>query len=294
MNSFSHDRLVKRIVALLGATGLAAFSGLPAFAQVNTNNSVNDGVLNPNPSILNEYPYNRGMSPDATQQTGRSVDCSAYINGGIGGPIDNGSSDQVSVSATSNNADSSQSSYDTATIPQNRSEAMNQPSPSASSYDSNRMSRDGQFSAHNPNAAIPFRTNGPAGTAGGESNLNSAPDPQNRPVAMNSSDSSYGAMNSMTSSSNYDSNGMSRDGQFSAHNPNAAIPFRMNGPAGTAGGESNLNLHVSNADNGLSKMQSAMPSEMTNRAYSAPDRSSSNQSANPIPVECLPGGVNNR
>lgn len=50
MNSFSCDRLIKRTVALLGATGLAAFSGLPALAQVNSNN--------------------------------RSVDCSAYVNGG--------------------------------------------------------------------------------------------------------------------------------------------------------------------------------------------------------------------
>ncbi len=54
MNSFSHDRLIKRMIALLGVTGLPAFSGLPALAQVNPNN--------------------------------RSVDCSAYVNGGVGGP----------------------------------------------------------------------------------------------------------------------------------------------------------------------------------------------------------------
>ncbi|PSB19017.1 hypothetical protein C7B65_13460 [Phormidesmis priestleyi ULC007] len=171
MNSFSHDRLIKRMIALLGATGLAAFSGLPAFAQVNPNN--------------------------------RSVDCSAYVNGGIGGPMNN----------------SGQSSYDTATVPQNRSNAMNQ---------------------------------------------------------------------SDNSSNSYNSYGMSRDGQFSARNPNAAIPFRSNGPAGTSGGESNLNLQAYSADRGAS----------FNRAYSTPDRSSANpiprSSANPIPVECLPGGVNNR
>ena len=293
MNSFSHDRLIKRMVALLGATGLAAFSGLPALAQVNTNNSVNNGVLNPNPGILNEYPYNRGLSPDATQQTGRSVDCSAYVNGGVGGPLENGSSDQSAMSNSSTNGDSSQSSYDTATIPQNRSDAMNSASSSRSmsqsgnpsgSYGSNSMSRDGQFSARNPNAAIPFRSNGPAGTAGGESNLNAATASQDRSEAMNSASGSYDSMNSMKGASSYDSNGMSRDGQFSARNPNAAIPFRSNGPAGTAGGESNLNLRLSSADSGMAMMQSATPSGM----------SSSYQSATPIPVECLPGGVNNR
>ena len=182
MNSLSHDRLIKRLVAFLGATGVAAFSGLPAFAQANPSN--------------------------------RSVDCSAYVNGGVGGPTNN----------------SGQSSYDTATIPQNRSNGMNQSNNSSNSYNSSRYN-----------------------------------------------------------SGSYNSNGMSRDGQFSARNPNAAIPFRSNGPAGTSGGESNLNVQVYRSYNGASSMQSSMPSGMTNGAYSAPDWSSSNQSANPMPVECPPG-----
>jgi hypothetical protein len=211
MASLNHDRLIKRMVALLGATGLAAVSALPVLAQVNTNNSTNNGVLNPNPGIFNEYPYNSGSSSDQSQ---RSVNCSAYVNGGIGGPIDNGSS-------ADNSSMTGQSSYDTATIPQNRSS------------------------------------------------------------------------DSMNHSSNSD--GMRVDGQFSARNPNASIPFRSNSPAGTSGGESNLNLQAYRANNG-SFMQSAVPSDnLTSSAYSAPNQANySNQSVAPIPVECLPGGVNNR
>ena len=194
MNSFSQDRLINRVVALLGATGLAAFSGLPALAQANS--SPNNGVLN-------------------------SVNCSASVNSGVGGSIDDRASSQVGLSRNSN---SSQSSYDTATIPQNRSDAMNQPQDSSISYKSNSMSRDGQFSARNPNAAIPFRSNG---------------------------------------------------------------------PAGTSGGESNLNLRMLGASNGATFMQSAMPSGTNNRA-SAQERSSSYQTVNPASTECLPGAVNKR
>jgi len=188
MTSLNHDRLIKQMFALLGAAGLAAFSGLPVLAQTNS-----------------------------SEQSQRSMNCSAYVNGGIGGPIDNGSS----ANNSSMTGRSSQSSYDTATIPQNRS-----------SYSMNR-SRN--------------------------------------------------------------SNGMRVDGQFSAMNPNAAIPFRTNGPAGTSGGESNLNLRAYRANNG-SFMQSAMLSDnLTSSAYSAPTQASySNQSATLVPVECLPGGANNR
>ena len=217
MNSFSCDRLIKRPVALLGATGLAAFSGLPALAQVNSNN--------------------------------RSVDCSAYVNGGVGGPINN----------------SSQSSYDTATIPQNRSSnSLNQ---SNTNYSPN-VSGNSAVSANQSNADL--------------SSHNTATIPQNRSDAMSNS-----------SSSSYNSSGMRRDGQFSSTNPNAVVPFRSNGPAGTSGGESNLNLRVFSANNVNSSMQSAMMGN-TNRAYSAPDRSSSYQSANSIPVECMPGAANKR
>ncbi len=223
MNSFNHSSLVKRTVALLGMTGLAAFSGLPALAQVNTN-STNNGVLN-------------------------SVNCSAYINGGVGGPIDN----------------SSRSSDDTATIPQNRSsDSLNQ---SNTNYPPGVLGNSA-VSANQGNA--------------GRSSYDTAMVPQNRSDAMNSNNSS----------SSYNSSGMRRDGQFSATNPNAAVPFRSNGPAGTSGGESNLNLQVFSANDGNSSMQSTMMGN-TNRAYSAPDQSTY-QSANPIPVECLPGGVNNR
>uniref|UniRef100_UPI001E5B736F hypothetical protein n=1 Tax=Phormidesmis priestleyi TaxID=268141 RepID=UPI001E5B736F len=70
---------------------------------------------------------------------------------------------------------------------------------------------------------------------------------------------------------------------------------RTNGPAGTSGGESNLNLRAYRANNG-SFMQSAMLSDnLTSSAYSAPTQASySNQSATLVPVECLPGGANNR
>ena len=285
MNSFNHSGLVKRTVALLGMTGLAAFSGLPALAQLNNNNT-NNGVSN-------------------------SVNCSAYVNGGVGGPIDNSnrSSDDTatipqnrplgslsqsntnyppgvlgSSAVSANQGNTNRSSDDTAMVPQNRLDAMNSNN-SSSSYRSNGMRRDGQFSAENSNAAIPFRSNGPAGTSGGESNLNL------RVFSANNGNPSM--QSTMMGNTSYRSNGMRRDGQFSAENSNAAIPFRSNGPAGTSGGESNLNLRVFSANNGNLSMQSTMMGN-NNRAYSAPNQSSSYQSANPIPVECLPGAVNQR
>jgi len=36
MTSLNHDRLIKQMFALLGAAGLAAFSGLPVLAQTNS------------------------------------------------------------------------------------------------------------------------------------------------------------------------------------------------------------------------------------------------------------------
>jgi len=263
MTSLNQDRLIKQMFALLGAAGLAAFSGLPVLAQTNS-----------------------------SEQSQRSVNCSAYVNGGIGGPIDNGSS----ANNSSMTGRSSQSSYDTATIPQNRSSnAMNQ------SNNLNGMSVDSQFSAMNHNAAIPFRDNSPAGTSGGESNLNLQANGANTGSSMQSSQSSYDTATIPQNRSSYsmnrsrNSNGMRVDGQFSAMNPNAAIPFRTNGPAGTSGGESNLNLRAYRANNG-SFMQSAMLSDnLTSSAYSAPTQASySNQSATLVPVECLPGGANNR
>lgn len=249
MNSFSHDRLIKRMVALLGATGLATFSGLPALAQVN-NSINNNGALNPNPGILNEAPY-RGLSSEGTQPLRPSVNCSAYVNGGVGGPINN----------------SSQSSYDTATIPQNRSS------------DSLNQSNTNYLPGVLGNSAVSANQGNSS-----QSSYDTATIPQNRSDVMNQSN---------TSSSRDNSGGMSRDSQFSARNPNAAIAFRSNGPAGTTGGESNLNLQAFNADNGANLKQNAM-SGTNSRAYSTPDRSSSYQSANPIPVECLPSGANNR
>ncbi len=300
MTSLNYDHLIKQMIALLGAAGLTAVAGLPVLAQVNTNNSTNNGVVNPSPGIFNEYPYNQGSS---SAQSQRSVNCSAYVNGGIGGPIENGSSADSSMKRQP-----SQSSYDPATIPQNRSsESMTRSSDSngmsmaGQASNSDGMSTDGQFSARNLNAAIPFRHNGPAGTSGGESNLNLQANRTGNGSSMQRSQSSFNmttmsqnrSSDSMNQSNN--SNGMRVDGQFSARNLNEAIPFRHNGPAGTSGGESNLNLQTYGTNKG-SFMQSAVPSgNMTSSAYSAPNQATySNQSAAPIPVECLPGGVNNR
>jgi hypothetical protein len=89
-------------------------------------------------------------------------------------------------------------------------------------------------------------------------------------------------------------NSMSRgsmlDGQFSGRNPSAALAFRTNGPAGTAGREASANLDAFIRGEGRSMAQSSG----TGSSYNSSSRQTY-QSAAPVPTECVPSsGVNNQ
>jgi hypothetical protein len=108
---------VRNLAALMGM-GSAIVVTFPALAQTPNNN-----VLNQNPTILNETPYNR---------SGQVNDQCAYIQGGIGGPVDS-----------------------TSYAPRSNSPTFTR-----------------QFDVNNPSSAVAFRSNGPAGTSGKEASMN--------------------------------------------------------------------------------------------------------------------------
>jgi hypothetical protein len=163
--------LLQRTLATLSATGTAALMALPVLAQ----------------------------SAPMTSE------CSAYMNGGIGGPVDtqssSNSSNQTSSSGASNQT--APSSYDTASsgVQGNTSVPLGNsavpPSPSSMNQSSNStnmgQSMNGetigsteyntilqaagspqhrQFDGNNRSAAVPFRNNAPAATSGHEAKLN--------------------------------------------------------------------------------------------------------------------------
>lgn len=159
--------LLQRTLATFGAMGTAALMTLPVLAQ--------------------SAPMN--MNSGAT-----SVDCSALTSGGIGGPVDTQAS----------GVQTSPSSYDTASsgIPGNTSVPL------------------GNTSA--PNSS---------------SNVNQSPNSGNMGRSMNAASidsTTYSAMMQVTRSPEHR--------QFDSNNRSAAIAYRTNGPAGTAGHEARLNL----------------------------------------------------
>ncbi|KAM3114837.1 hypothetical protein [Phormidesmis sp. 146-33] len=315
MNLLNHNGLAKRLSALVGAVGTAALLGLPALAQVN-----------PNPSIFNEPPYNRsqsglrqtGTNQTGTNQTGISaVQCPpGYTSGGVGGPIDSTSNQTQTRGSAPSNSNSSLSSDDVASqginspansnanqFPnsanagtingsineQTASSANSSPTNSTMNSTSDRSSSTSdQFSVNNPRPAIPYRTNGPAGTAGREASSNL--DAANSSRVMNSRVTNSGAMNNSTSIDNQRSSRSILDGQFSGRNPSAALAFRANGPAGTAGKEASMSLDAFNRGGEQSMMQTSGMGGSYNSSSTQ-----TNQSATPVPVECVPSsGVNNQ
>ncbi len=150
---------LQRTLAVVSATGTAALMVLPAFAQTapNVDRVVNNGDLNRNSGSLdNQAPYS-GTTSDR---------CGAYINGGVGGPIDSQSYNQTSPS-----------SYATASRGITGPGSSNQTMMGSTSYNSGMQSSmvnqpRYQFDANNQSAAIAYRNNGPAGTSGHESNMN--------------------------------------------------------------------------------------------------------------------------
>lgn len=164
--------LLQRTLAIVSAMGTAALMTLPVLAQ--------------------SAPSNNGVNSNA-------VDCS-FINGGIGGPVDNQTSgNQASTTQTS------PSSYDTAS------------------------------SGVRGNTSVPL---GNASAPNSNSNVNQFPNEGNigqRLDANRIGKTTYHAMMQVTRSPEHR--------QFDANNPSAAVAFRGNGPAGTAGHEAQMNLN---------------------------------------------------
>ncbi|MCU0551275.1 MAG: hypothetical protein MUC48_18160 [Leptolyngbya sp. Prado105] len=173
--------LLQRTLATLSATGTAALMTLPALAQYAPVTPLNSGVA----------------APGATN-------CSAFVNGGIGGPIDNQTySNQTAPSSSF--SQTSPSSYDTASsgiqsntsVPLGSGVAPSTPNQFQSGQSSNSRSISDtayntilqaaqspahrQFDANNRSAVLAFRSNGPAGTSGREAmmNLNAYQEGQN-------------------------------------------------------------------------------------------------------------------
>ncbi len=166
----SHNRMnvLQRTFAVLGATGTAALMTLPAFAQaLPTQGVVNNGDVNRNSGMMNN-------------QAPTSDNCSAYVNGGMGGPVDSQSNTAPSStdtartgipnSAGSNTTNSSMmGSSNQSMMGQSNNQSM---MGSMSSNNSGMRPMMRQFDGNNPSAAIAYRNNGPAGTAGHEAKMN--------------------------------------------------------------------------------------------------------------------------
>ncbi len=171
---------IQKFTAGLGATGIAATLALPAFAQ-SPITTPNNNVLNQNPTILNETPYNRsGQVNDR---------CVGYVQGGVGGPVD--SSYQSGVYAPGSSSAAFTRQFDgenpSAAIPYRSNgpaattgreasmvlDAFNNTDRSRMQAQSSRPInldraeiKRREFDGNNPSAALPFRTNGPATTSG--------------------------------------------------------------------------------------------------------------------------------
>lgn len=166
--------LLQRTLATLSATGTAALMALPVLAQ---------------------------SAPTAAE-------CSAYINGGVGGPVDTQSSSNYSNQTSS-------------------SGASNQTSPS--SYDTASSGIQGNTSVPLGNGAVPPSP----------SSVNQSPGSTNMEQSMNAETISSTQYNTVLQAA-----GSPQHRQFDANNRSAAIAFRNNGPAGTSGHEAMMNLEA--------------------------------------------------
>lgn len=173
MNTPNRMNVAQRALAVLSATGTAALMALPAFAQaVPTQGVVNNGDIN------------RVESQPST------TDNCAFISGGVGGPIDNSSSNLQSVTpnrqfdgnnrsaavAYRSNGPAGTSGHE---VKMNLNAVQErQGNTNAAAYNIGRNSGaqaaipTRQFDRNNRSAAIAYRSNGPAGTSGHEVKMN--------------------------------------------------------------------------------------------------------------------------
>lgn len=219
MNPNHEMNRLQRLLTILGTAGAATLMTLPVLAQ---NSTTNSGVLNPNPSIFNEAPYNRsttGVTPSAVPSTtGQTSDrCAPYTQGGIGGTADPATSQ--ATPSTQQGGASYSSSSDAAAVPGSTNSYPNQSGSFANQRDRNaglstntssgvQSSNVGssdrvvrrQFDANNRSAAIAYRTNGPAGTAGHEvkMNLDEVREVDESPVPLASNQTTYTAPSNLS------------------------------------------------------------------------------------------------
>lgn len=251
MNSRTKLNTLQRIMAVVGTTSAAAFMTLPVLAQSTLSNN---GVLNPNPSILNEAPYNRSTSSGVsntntinqipgTQVPGAQTSdrCAPNVQGGIGGPIDPSSQ---GVTSSQQGLGSYSSSSDLAAVQGSTNSYPNQPESYANRRDQGFTSGQQTVQAQQSNQTVISAGTQPSG------NLNSA--------------------------------NLNRN-QFDGNNRGAAIAYRSNGPAGTAGHEIKMNL-----DEYQQRDESSVPLSSNTVIPSSQSSTSSNLSASPLPTECAP------
>lgn len=278
---------MQQLMALLGAAGVSAAMGLPALAQqgVVNNGAANNGVLNPNPSILNEAPYNRSQVSDR---------CANYIQGGVGGPIDNTAPAQSDIntpqsSAVDNNTTRSSDAVAgqgvAGTSPFNTDQSTSQTNDQANSgmvgsnmnqMQSNRSSITRQFDGNNPAAGVAFRQNAIAATSGREAS-------ENLEAYTSGQMGQTQAMAPMNNSISLNRAELNRQ-QFDASNPAAGVAFRPNGVAATSGREASENLEA--FSNSADRTSNIPVSGNYNTSTTAPQ--SPSLSASPLPAECTP------
>ncbi|MBD1843028.1 hypothetical protein H6F89_06330 [Cyanobacteria bacterium FACHB-63] len=257
----SHMNLAQRTLAILSATGTAAVMALPAFAQaVPTQGVVNNGDIN--------RLENQNLN---TQTPGSTSDNCVPVAGGVGGPID---------SETSSSTGLAPSSYDTARTGVDNGSLTLNPDLSVRNSASSSIgsTTTNQGASTNGNTSSSINSTSANNTQNLDSSTAAArigvPNTAGATANQNTMGSSAN-QNMMGSTTTYNSNSSVRpvavNRQFDANNPNPAVAYRYNGPAGTAGHEVISNL------NALQYGQ---------RAFIA--NAGSNQVASSVPVACAP------
>ena len=178
----SHDRMnvLQRTLAVLGATGAAALMVLPAFAQTAP---ITDRVVNHGDAVRNSSGMSNQTPNGQVLNTMTSDQCS-YVNGGVGGPIESQSYDSQSRPVLSSDTVAARGVQGAAPSNVNQfpnsnmiGQPIDQTMIGSTTYNSRMQSSSmnqsrRQFDGNNPSAAIAYRQNGPAGTAGHEAKMN--------------------------------------------------------------------------------------------------------------------------
>ncbi|MBD1822747.1 hypothetical protein H6F51_09585 [Cyanobacteria bacterium FACHB-DQ100] len=294
----SHMNLAQRTLAILSATGTAAVMALPAFAQaVPTQGVVNNGDVN---RLENQNQFN-------TQTPGSTSDNCVPVAGGVGGPIDSETSSSTGIAPSS--YDTARTGVDNGSLTLNSDLSVRNSSVRNSASNSiggtnNTQNLDSSTAAARigvPNTAGATTNQSANANMNGDMSMNRSMSSSVNSTSANNTqnlDSSTAAarigvpntagattnqnmmgstanQNTMGSTTTYNSNSGVRpvavNRQFDANNPNPAVAYRYNGPAGTAGHEVISNL------NALQYGQ---------RSFSA--NAGSNQVASSVSVACAP------